>query len=332
MSRPIVMLTNAIHVDAERRLAGRVEVRIASATDAGTLRREAAVADGLIVRAQLPDDIFDDPCRLRGVVRHGAGFDMIPIERATAAGIPVANCPGVNAVTVAQYAIAQILNLARRLPGITARLKTGDWHGARALADEAEDLTGQCIGIVGMGAIGSEIARLAREGLRMRVLGHQRRLDRVGPVAEPVPLETLLSQSDFVVLACPLTEQTRGLIDAARIASMKPSAFLVNVSRGAVVEQRALTAALREKRIAGAALDVFETQPLPLGSELLALDSVIATPHLAGITKQSMRRMSELAVDQILQMLDGEAPSHLVNPEVLQAAGERRARLLRPST
>src|SRR5690606_39072008 len=112
----------------------------------------------------------------------------------------------------------------------------------------------------------------------------------------------------------------------------KRSAFLVNVSRGAVVDQRALTAALREGRLAGAALDVFETQPLPLGSELLALDSVLATPHLAGITKQSMRRMSDLAVDQILQMLDGEPASHLVNTEVLPAARERRARLLRPST
>ncbi|HRO60369.1 MAG TPA: NAD(P)-dependent oxidoreductase, partial [Burkholderiaceae bacterium] len=145
-------------------------------------------------------------------------------------------------------------------------------------------------------------------------------------------LDVLLSQSDFVVLACPLTDETRGLIDAQRLSSMKASAFLVNVSRGAVVDQRALTASLREGRIAGAALDVFETQPLPLGSELLALDSVIATPHLAGITKQSMRRMSELAVDQILQMLDGQPPSHLVNPQVLPAASERRARLLRLPT
>ncbi|NLD69718.1 MAG: hydroxyacid dehydrogenase [Limnobacter sp.] len=329
--RPIVLLTNPIDPVAEQRLAERSEVRRASAVDADTLRRESASADGLIVRAPLPDDIFAGATRLRAVVRHGAGVDMIPIDRATEAGVPVANCPGVNAVTVAQFAIMQMLNLARRLPKITARLKSGEWHEARALADEAEDLTGKCVGIVGMGAIGTEIARIARDGLQMRVLGHRRRLAEIGPEAEPAALDVLLSQSDFVVLACPLTDETRGLIDAQRLSSMKASAFLVNVSRGAVVDQRALTASLRERRIAGAALDVFETQPLPLGSELLALDSVIATPHLAGITKQSMRRMSELAVDQILQMLDGQPPSHLVNPEVLPAASERRARLLRLS-
>lgn len=210
-----------------------------------------------------------------------------------------------------------MLALARRLPWIMARVKAGDWDGARALAEPARELAGQTLGIVGVGAIGAELGRAASVGLGMTVLGYQRRLDKVPAPIEASSLDSLLDRSDVVVLACPLTPDTRGLLSAARLRLMKPEAFLINVSRGPVVDQSALFDALNFGRLAGAALDVFEVQPLPQGDRLLALESVLATPHLAGLTRQSMRRMSELAVAQMREMLEGKRPAHLVNPEIL---------------
>lgn len=323
-ARPVVVLTNPIDPPAAAHLAEVVDLRMLSALDADTIRRETADAEGLIVRAQLPADLFVHAPRLRAVVRHGAGLDMIPMAEATAHRVMVANCPGTNADSVAEYVVAQMLALARGLPEIIQRTRSGDWPGARALADAAFELRGATLGIVGVGAIGRALARIASAGLGMRVLGFQRHLERIAAPVEAAPtLAALLAASDVVALACPLNESTRGLIDAAGLARMKPTAWLINVSRGAVIDQPALIAALRERRIAGAALDVFTDQPLAAGHPLLMLDNVLPTPHLAGITAQSMRRMSALAVEQLLQMLAGGVPPHLVNPEVLQRGAPR---------
>src|SRR5207248_4534548 len=142
-------------------------------------------------------------------------------------------------------------------------------------------IAGMTLGIVGVGAIGSRLARIARHGFAMRVLGHQRRLDRLPPEAEACDLATLVSASDFVVLSCPLTPETYHLFDGERIRLMRTSAWLINVGRGPVVDEAALVHALREKRIAGAMLDVYEHYRLESGHPLLALDNVILTPHLS---------------------------------------------------
>lgn len=316
-ARPVVLLTNPIDPQATEFLSRHVEVRLAPATDPDSLRDAARGCDGIIVRAQLPVDLFEYAPRVRAVVRHGAGVDMIPIEAATAHRVPVANCPSVNATSVAQYAIAQMLAMARRLPAITARMKRGDWSGARSLADEAIEIDGATLGIVGLGAIGREVARIATTSFGMSVLGHQRRLDRIEPPVQPASLSRLLIDSDFLVLACPLTAETRHLLGAEALEQMKRDAFLINVARGAVIDQQALIKALADGRLAGAALDVFEDQPLSSGHPLLDVDRVLPTPHLAGLTRQSMRRMSDLAIDQMLQLLAGKRPRNLVNPEVM---------------
>jgi D-3-phosphoglycerate dehydrogenase len=149
----------------------------------------------------------------------------------------------------------------------------------------------------------------------MRVLGHQRRLDRIGPDAEPASLEDLLGASDFVVVTCPLTPQTHHLLDARALARMKPTAWLVNVGRGAVVEEQALLAALREKRIAGAMLDVYEHYRLEPGHPFFALENMVLTPHLAGMTRESRARMGLAAAEEMLRMLAGEAPRNLVHAD-----------------
>jgi len=200
-------------------------------------------------------------------------------------------------------------------------LRAAGWAASRALADGSTELAGKTLGIVGVGAIGSRIAAIAHHGYGMRVLGHQRRLETLPAHVEGLPLDALLRASDYVVLCCPLTETTRHLLDARSLARMKRGAFLVNVSRGALVDEAALVEALAGRRLGGAALDVFDEQPLRPDHPLLALDNVLLTPHAAGLTEESMARMSRGAAEEVLRLLSGERPLNVVNPEVWSAGG-----------
>jgi D-3-phosphoglycerate dehydrogenase len=171
------------------------------------------------------------------------------------------------------------------------------------------------LGIVGVGEIGSRLANIARHGFGMRVLGNQRRLDRLPADAQPMELNSLVAAADFIVVTCPLTPQTHHLFDAGRIAKMRSTAWLINVGRGAVVQETALVEALSEKRIAGAMLDVYEHFRLTPGHPLLELDNVILTPHLAGMTVECNARMARAAAEEMLRMLAGETPHNFVNPQ-----------------
>ena len=312
-----VLLTDAIAPAGEEALATAVEVVRAPDSEPATIRRLARDFDGVLIRSKLPDDIFDAAPRVRAVVVHGTGTDLVPIESATQHGVIVANLPGVNAQSVAEYCAMAMLMLARNVVSIASAMRSRPWDEARRLGAPARELAALTLGIVGVGEIGSRLAKIARNGFGMRVLGHQRRLERLPPEAEPASLEELLSQSDFVVLACPLTPQTRYLINPGTIARMKPSAWLINVGRGPVVQETALIDALRDKRLAGAMLDVYEHYRIAPGHPLFALDNVILTPHLAAVTQESRARASVAAADEMLRILRGERPRNLVNPEVL---------------
>jgi D-3-phosphoglycerate dehydrogenase len=313
------LLTNPIDPEVTESLARQVRLTVLADPTPDAVRQAAREADLIIVRAPLPDDVFEQGPRLLGAIRHGAGVDMIPVERASAAGVIVANAPGANAQTVAEFVLAQLLQLARRTGRIDATLRAQGWAQARAIADSGCDLGGRTLGIVGVGAIGSALARMAGAGLSMRVLG-QRRSD--GPMPQGVQrtsLPELLAQSDYVVLTCPLTSETRGLMGAAQFAQMKPGACIVNVSRGPVIDESALIAALRRGHLAGAALDVFEAQPLAADSPLRDFPDVLLTPHQAGIDRDSMQRMGHSVAAQAIEILSGRQPKHFVNPQVWPA-------------
>jgi D-3-phosphoglycerate dehydrogenase len=326
-----ILLTQAIHPAVQEHLAELGEVRVAPDTSPATLRREASSCSVVVVRAPLPDDIVDAAPSLVGAVRHGAGVDMIPVEAATARGVLVANVPGANAHTVAEHVLLSLLHLARRRGAMQARLQTGPegWAAARALADAAFELPGRTIGIVGYGHVGQAIARLC-SGFDLRVLAHSRSGPRAGaPAAEHVALHALLSRSDFVVLACPLSAETRGLIGAAQLAAMRPGACLVNVARGPVVQEAALIDALRSGHLAGAALDVFDVQPLGADHPFRQMEQVVLTPHVAGITEDSMRRMGQGVAIAVEHLLRGDVPPNCINPQAgaafrLRVAGLRR--------
>lgn len=325
---PRILLTQAIHPMAQARLADLGELVVAPDTAQDTLRRLAIDCDVVLVRAQLPDDIFHAAPRLIGAVRHGAGVDMIPIAAATERGVLVANVPGVNANAVAEHVLRSLLALARHSAPMAVPLqaRSAGWARARAFADAGFELRGRTVGLIGFGHVGQAIARVCGSGLAMNVLAHTRSpLPGSAPHAERVPLSELLGRSDFVVLACPLTPETRGLIGASQLALMQRGAFLVNVARGPVVVEGALVAALQSGHLAGAALDVFDAIPLPDAHPYWQMPQVIVTPHVAGITQDSMLAMGQAAVLAVAQLLRGEVPPNCINSQAVPAFERRVA-------
>jgi D-3-phosphoglycerate dehydrogenase len=313
--KPVVLLTNPIHPAPAAMISARAELRLAPATDAASLIAAAEDADVVIVRSPLPPELFARARRLRGAIRHGAGVDMIPVEAASRHGVAVANAPGTNAASVAEYALGQMISLSRRLQEIDRTLRTQGWPAARQLSEGTFELAGRTVGLVGVGAIGEELGRICDAGLRMKVIGYRPSTRPMPAYIQAVALEELFASADVVVLACPLNDATRGMVNQRLLGSMKKSALLINVSRGPVVDEEALIAVLREGRIRGAALDVFACQPLPDSSPLLQLPNVILSSHIAGITDDSMRRMGEMVALQTLELLDGRLPTHFVNQD-----------------
>jgi D-3-phosphoglycerate dehydrogenase len=310
-----VLIVDPIAPAGEALLARSAEIVRSPDSDPATIRRLARDADAIITRSKLPDDVFQAAPRVRAVAIHGTGTDLVPLADATARGVMVSNIPGGNAQSVAEYCVMAMLMLARGILRIAGSLKTDTWDNARALGADSHEIAGMTLGVVGVGEIGKRVARICRQGFGMRVLGNQRRLDRLPAEAEPSTLDDLLCVSDFVVITCPLNKDTHHLFNKARIEAMKPTAWLINVGRGPVVEEAALIEALRERRIAGAMLDVYEHYRLPPGHPLFSLDNAVLTPHLSGMTRESRARMSVAAAEEVLRMLAGERPKNFVNPE-----------------
>ncbi|MGE5619487.1 MAG: phosphoglycerate dehydrogenase [Sphingomonadaceae bacterium] len=268
--------------------------------------------DGAIVAGdRFTPRVMDAAPQLKVISRTGVGYDAIDVPAATKRGIVVCNTPGVNRHAVAEYTFALILACSRHLEKNLAEVRKGGW--ARF---EGIDLAGRTLGIVGMGTIGREVAQRAR-AFEMRILAHDIYHDI--QFAEEhqvtyVPLEQLLRESDFVTLHCFLNDRSRHLMNAERLAMMKPTAYLINTSRGGVVDSQALYQALKERRIAGAALDVFEEEPLG-ESPLRELDNLCMSPHAAGVSSDARALSGMTAAENAIRVLKGERPIHTVNPE-----------------
>ncbi|RUY93461.1 hydroxyacid dehydrogenase, partial [Mesorhizobium sp. M7A.F.Ca.CA.001.12.2.1] len=310
-----ILTTHPLHPRASAMLSGAGELVVASAIDPATLAAEAKNADIVIVRAPLPPQLFDGAKLLRAAIRHGAGLDMIPMEAATAAGVLVANVPAVNARSVAEHVMFVALALLRNFRVVDRDLRAKGWLAGREHANANSELAGKTIGIVGLGAVGQAVGHIAAHGFDLKVVATTRSMQPAPDKVGFLSIDALVEQSDIIVLCCPLTPETRGLINRERIARMKPQALLINVSRGPVVDDDALIEALQKRRIGGAALDVFATQPLPSNHPYFGFDNVIVTPHMAGITEESMMRMGVGAAGEALLVLAGKLPVNLRNPE-----------------
>jgi len=278
-------------------------------------------ADGLV--CQLTDPVtarvIAAAPRLKVISQVAVGHDNIDVAAATARGIVVTNTPDVLTEATADFTWALLLATARRVPEAERFLKAGRWNRWDIDLLAGADVSHRTLGIVGFGRIGRAVARRAL-GFGMKVLYASR--NPAPPEVEQelraihVPLDTLLAQSDFVSIHCPLNAETRGLIGIEQLSRMRRSAILVNTSRGPVVDEAALAAALSEKMIAGAGLDVFEREPT-IDPDLLALPNVVLTPHVGSATHATRQRMCTLAAENCAAVLTGNRPPNPVNPAVL---------------
>jgi len=254
---------------------------------------------------------------LLAVSANGVGYDTVNVKACTEAGVLVVNQAGGNREAVAEHVLGMMLCLSKRIIQVDRFMR-------RELISEREafmgnDILGKTIGIIGIGYVGSRIAELCRSLFAMRVLACDPYLTEAQIAArgaEKTELDDLLRQADYVSINCPLTDETRGMIGARQYALMRPHAYLVTTARGWIHDEGALAEALREKRIAGAGLDVWSKEPPPLDHPLLKLDNVLISNHTAGVTKEARTNCARIAAEQIFDILDGRRPPRLVNVEV----------------
>ena len=310
---------NGIHATVE---SWRDTNVLADPEELGTRLREMG-AEVLIIEADFAmEETFAaaPDLRLVGVCRGRVGAH-VDLGAASEHGVLVLNTPGRNAVAVAELTLALLLALARRVLEATHLVRSGAWKSALcAVRWGGSELAGKTVGLIGLGAVGREVAR------RLSAFDVQVKAYDPYVVHSPlsnvslVSLGELLESSDFVSIHCALSPETRGLVGAEELVLMKSTAFLVNTARGAIVDEAALLDALRSGSIAGAALDVFDLEPLPARHPLLHLDNVILTPHIGGAPDDVVRRHSWMLTDDILRWHRGERPVHMLNPDVWRAS------------
>jgi D-3-phosphoglycerate dehydrogenase len=280
------------------------------------LLEQARDVDALIIssRDAISRRIIEGCPKLKIISKRGAKPSNVDIEAATERGIPVTWTPGSNAVSVAEHALMMILAQIKRLIQGMNGQKDGKWRGDLVPGNE---LSGKTVGIIGLGQAGSELAkRLACFGVR--IVAYDPYVPRERAVqlnVEMLGLEELLKVSDIVTLHCDLTQETRHLIGEEQLKQMRKSAYIVNTARGGLIDTRALYDALKEGLIAGAALDVFEEEPTGRDNPLFSLDNALHTPHMAGITHESVGREPVWAAEEVVRVLKGEPPKNVVNPE-----------------
>ena len=301
------------HVDARLREYGATLVLLPESTSTEELEVALRDADLLLMcYAQIPARVIDAAPRLKGIVKYGVGIDAVDIEAAKRRGIPVVNVPEYAEDTVAEGAFALMLALAKKFKPLEREMETRGWAWPTSKW-LATDLAGKTLGLVGVGRIGANVARMAGRGLRMNVLGFDPYVDAARMAGLGVTkcddLHDLLGRSDVVSVHAVLSDETRHLLGERELACMRSHAMLVNVSRGAIVDELALVRALERKQIAGAALDVYGVEPLaksghPL-SPLHAMDNVILWPHLTFYTAEAMQRLEDETLERCFEILEG---------------------------
>src|SRR6266581_249323 len=302
-------------VEALKRSGADVDVRTGLSPE--ELRKSVDGYDALVVRSEtkVTREVIAAATRLQVVGRAGIGVDNIDLQAATERGVVVVNAPTGNIISAAEHAIALMLSLSRHIPEANASLRSGKWERSRFMGLEVR---GKTLGIVGLGQVGSEVARRAK-GLEMRVIAcdpfvPEERARVLG--VDLVSMDGLLREADFVSVHTTLSEGTKSLIGEKELRAMKPSARVINTARGGIVDEAALEKALREGWIAGAALDVFEKEPLT-EHPLFSLPNVVVTPHLGASTAEAQERVAVDVAEQILAVLSGQPARYAVNAPLI---------------
>ncbi|MEM1558058.1 MAG: glyoxylate reductase [Thermoproteota archaeon] len=284
----------------------------------GLENKDAAL---ILLSDRIDKEVLVNAKRLKILSTMSAGYDHIDLEEATARGIYVTNVPAVLTDAVAEFAIALMFAVARRIVEADKFVRSGSWKIAWSPTFMlGSGIAGKTLGIIGLGAIGQAIAKRAK-GLGMDVIYYSRtrKLNSENELGiNYAPFHEVLSKSDFLVLSVALTPETMRMIGEKELRLMKKSSYLINISRGQIVDEAALTKALKEGWIAGAALDVFDNEPLNSGNPLLSLSNVVLTPHIGSATFEARRKLAETAAENILSLLKGIVPESLLNPEVMK--------------
>jgi D-3-phosphoglycerate dehydrogenase len=309
-----VLLYENMHQAGIDLLAEKAELIIANNLEENSVIEQARDVDAIVIRANgaVTARIMDSAPKLKVVGRHGVGVDAIDLKAAKQRGIVVCNTPDANLESVAEQAVGFMITLSKQILRADQALRQGRWNVRYEYIGQEMDR--RTLGLVGMGRIGARVAEICHFGFRMRIIYHdviaypdlEERLS-----AKKLPLGEVLKKADFISLHVPLLPATKGLIGAEQLAMMKKGAFLINTSRGAIVDEAALIKALRSGHLGGAGLDVFDTEPTPADNPLLQFDNVVLTPHMAAHTDDALKAMSMVAED-IIRVLEGKEPLYRV--------------------
>ena len=321
-ARPSVLITEPIGASGLRILERACDCIVPwrdgppDATTPEHLRTRLAAVDAVVVRLfPVGDAELAAAPSLRLVAKHGAGLDNIDCAAAARRGVPVIYTPGANSNAVAEHALGLLLALARNTSSADATLRSAQPYQKEQFL--GIEVSGKTLGIVGLGRIGTRVARKAH-GLEMRVLAYDPYVDRAaypGPATFVDTLEELLAAADFVTLHVPLTAETRHMIDTRALRRLKPGCRVINTCRGGVIDETALSCALQEGTLAGAALDVFEEEPLAVDHPLTRTPNTLITPHVSGLTTEAMAAVSEQVAQRVIDVLHGRIPRELLAPE-----------------
>jgi D-3-phosphoglycerate dehydrogenase / 2-oxoglutarate reductase len=294
-----------------------------------SLKEAIRAADGCIVRGatRITADLLDNPGKLRAIVRAGVGVDTIDVAAATRKGIVVMNTPGGNTFSTAEHTVSMLMALARQIPAADASLRQGKWERNKFMGTQ---LVGKTLGVVGLGRIGREVGRRAA-GLDMKVIGFDPFLsvDRAAQlgIEAVADIEQLLLRCDFLTVHTPLTDETRNLLDATRLAKMKKGARVINCARGGIINEEALVEALKSGHLAGAALDVYVQEPLPADHPFLRLSNVVLTPHLGASTFEAQVSVALEAAQLLVDFMQKGVVQHAVNMAAVDRAEMEELRL-----
>ena len=325
MNAKRVLLVQPIHDNGVNMLkeAG-FEVMFASSPDPQKVANQIKGIDGVIVRtAPFPKQIIEKADKLQVIGRHGTGVDNIDLVEASKRAIYVVNTPYANQTSVAEHTISFILALAKRLKSIDQATRTGHFKIREEFS--SIDVDGKVLGILGFGKIGSTVAGKCKAAFNMRILVHDPYLSQEKAqqaAVELTDLPTLLKESDFVSIHAPLNPETRGLIGAKELRMMKPTAFIINMARGPLWDEKALAIALRDGWIKGAATDVFVNEPPEEDNPLLGLENILLSPHMSALTAECVVRMATGAAQGVIDVLQERRPQYIANIELLKKYGK----------
>lgn len=316
-----ILIVQAIHQRGMQVFDESFDVRVASDPSEATVIKEIKGVEGVVVRmAPFTRKIIEAADSLKVIGRHGVGLDTIDVQAATEKGIVVTNTPNANATSVAEHTLTAIGALAKRVVVYDHAIRNRRWELRNSYG--AIDLDGRTLGLVGIGRIGSMVARRAAAAYNMKAIAFDPYVTpekaREMGVTLMSAMDDVFRQADVVSLHTTLTPETRRLVSADRLRLMKPTAFLVNFSRGEVIDEKALYDALKAGVIAGAAIDVYDPEPPLDDNPLFELDNILLSPHSAALTGECVIRMATGAAEGVVDVLSGRRPQFVVNPEVLK--------------